>query len=62
VEDPQDTQPSGWALFVSDVRRVSRAWKTAAKVAAVLALACHFLPPHYRVVCDGLASVCTGGH
>lgn len=36
--------------------------KLAAKVGFVIALVCNALPPHYRVVCHTIASICTGGN
>ena len=31
----------------------------AAKFGFLLAILCHFLPPHYRVLCDALRQACT---
>ncbi len=36
-------------------------YKRAAQVGLVLAFVCHFLPPDYRVVCETVARVCSGG-
>ena len=54
-----DTDPKGWDLLVADAKRLAG---LAAKLGAALALLCHLLPPHYRPICDALASACTGGH
>lgn len=45
--------------FMDDVRRLAR---LAAKLGLFLALACHLVPPQYRLLCDAVAKVCTGGH
>lgn len=42
-------------------QRAVKPMKWAALVGAVLALACHLVPPDYRAVCEVLASICTGG-
>lgn len=35
--------------------------KAALIVGAVIAIACHFVPPQYKAACEALAAVCTGG-
>ncbi len=44
--------------FIQDAKRLA---KLGAKYGAILALLCHLLPPHYRPVCDTLASLCGAG-
>jgi hypothetical protein len=44
--------------FIADVKRLSR---HAAAFGFVLALICHMLPPHYRAVCNTIASLCSPG-
>lgn len=46
------------SLLERDVRWVI---KHAAAIGFFLALVCHFIPPHYRVICDKIAHLCTGG-
>lgn len=38
-----------------------KAAKYGARVGFVLAIVCHLLPPDYRVACELLAKLCTGG-
>jgi hypothetical protein len=52
---PTDEHPTPW----SDAARLA---KFAGKIAALLAIICHLLPPHYRPICDALASICSGGN
>lgn len=44
-----------------DLTRLKRLAKIAAAVGTILALVCHFIPPHYRAVCNAVAALCTGG-
>lgn len=37
---------------------LKRLWRHAALIGAVVAVVCHLVPPHYRVACDALASLC----
>lgn len=39
--------------------QVRKYWKHAALAGALLALLCPALPPHYRGVCDALATLCS---
>lgn len=45
--------------ITEDVRRLAA---LAAKLGVLLALACHIVPPDYRLLCDAIARVCTGGN
>lgn len=57
---PKKPHKTGVEIFHEDVEKVSGLTKYAAKVGFVLAIICHLLPPHYRVLCGYLASVCHG--
>ena len=43
--------------ILADIRKLAR---YAATAGAALAVLCHLLPPHYRAICDAIASICKG--
>lgn len=47
------------AMLSKDIQRAGRLIKAAAKLGAILAVVCHFLPPHYRLPCETVARVCS---
>lgn len=49
------------ASIVADLKQLARFAIKSGAIGAVLALACHLLPPHYRAACSALASLCNGG-
>lgn len=49
------------STLVTDLRRLRKLRRHAVAVGAILAIVCHLIPPHYRVVCDLLASLCGAG-
>ncbi len=51
-------EPGLFSRISADVKLLAR---RAATFGAALAIFCHLLPPHYRAVCDHLASLCTFG-
>jgi len=53
VPPARPTQPN----LLADAKAVS---KKAAIAGAILAVLCHLLPPHYRVICDQVAAICRG--
>lgn len=56
MTNPKSTQKR--PNLVEDFRKLAR---YAATVGTLLAVVCHLLPPQYRVVCQTLANICTGG-
>ncbi len=58
-ETPQPEKPAKQSLLERDLRWLVR---HAAWVGFGLAMICHTLPPHYRVVCHKVAHACMLGH
>lgn len=50
-----DSRKEALARLRRDVRRF---YKHAAVLGVVLGFVCHMLPPHYRAVCNAIASLC----
>lgn len=50
-------EPAKAPDIVADAKKFA---KMAAIAGSVLAMLCHLLPPHYRVICDQLAAICRG--
>lgn len=55
--DPEKKKPS----LKQDLSRLKRLARISVAVGTLLAIACHFLPTHYRAVCNAVATLCTGG-